>query len=68
MSNQSQDNDGIDERDEFLITPCSSSQSSAIQIHTDTVSHQHSRPVLSGKQKYFSNNLYEKCSRNISLR
>ena len=68
MSNQSQDNDGTDERDEFLITPCSSSQSSAIQIHTDTVSHQHSRPVLSGKQKYFSNNLYEKCSRNISLR
>lgn len=68
MSNESQDNDGIDEREEFLITPCSSSQSSAIQIHTDTVIHQQSRPVLSGKQKYFSNNLYEKCSRNMLLR
>jgi hypothetical protein len=66
MSNIVQDNDGIDEREEFLITPSSSSQSSAIQIHTDT--QHHHRPPISGKQKYFSNTLYEKCSRNMLIR
>jgi hypothetical protein len=65
MSNIIHDNDGIDEREEFLISPSSSSQSSAIQIQTDI---QHHRPPLTGKQKYFSNTLYEKCSRNMLIR
>lgn len=65
MSHIVQENDTIDEHEPCLISPSTSSQSSAIQTHTDI--HQH-RPLITGKQKYFSNNLYEKCSRNVSMR
>ena len=65
MSHIVQENDTIDENEPCLISPSTSSQSSAIQTHTDI--HQHRTPIT-GKQKYFSNNLYEKCSRNVSMR
>jgi len=64
MSNLIHDNDGIDEHEEFLISQSSSSQSLAIHTHADI---EHHRPPLTGKQKYFSNNLYE-YSRNILIR
>lgn len=65
MSHIVQENDAIDEREPCLISPSTSSQSSAIQTHTDIQQH---RTPITGKQKYFSNNLYEKCSRNLSMR
>jgi hypothetical protein len=66
MANIMQDNDGVDEHEQFLASPSSSSQSSTIPvIRTDI---QHHRPPITGKQKYFSNNLYEKCSRNMLIR
>jgi hypothetical protein len=65
MSNLIHDNDGIDEHEEFLISQSSSSQSSAIHTHADI---QHHQPPITGKQKYFSNNLYEKYSRNMLIR
>jgi len=68
MANLMHDNDGIDEREQFLISPSSSSQSSTIppiHIHTDI---QHQRLPITGKQKYFSNTLYERCSRNMLMR
>lgn len=65
MAHIVQENDDIDEREEILISPSISSQSSAIQTHTDIQQH---RTPLTGKQKYFSNTLYEKYSRNMTLR
>ncbi len=65
MTNLMHDNDTLDEREQFLISPSSSSQSSAIHIHSDSQQH---RPSITGKQKYFSNTLYEKCSRNMLIR
>ena len=65
MAHIVQENDGIDEREEALISPSTSSQSSAIQTHTDIQQH---RTHLTGKQKYFSNTLYEKYNRNMTLR
>ncbi|CAF3592278.1 unnamed protein product [Rotaria sp. Silwood1] len=68
MSNLVNENDGIDEHEHEhdLPSPSSSSQSSTIppvQTHT-----QHHRLPLTGKQKYFSNNLYENYNRNMSMR
>ncbi|CAF1065225.1 unnamed protein product [Rotaria sp. Silwood1] len=68
MSNLVNENDGMDkhEHEHDLPSPSSSSQSSTIppvQTHS-----QHHRLPLTGKQKYFSNNLYENYNRNMSMR
>jgi len=67
MSNLIHDDNDTDDREHFLVTPSSSSQSSAIpppvRVHT-----QHPRPTITGKQKYFSNNLYENYNRNVLMR
>jgi len=65
MSNLIHDNDGIDEREEFLISPSSSSPSSVIHTHADF---QDSQRQITGKQKFFPNNLKEKYSRNMLIR
>lgn len=66
MSNIVHDTDGTDDREQFLVSPSTtSSQSSAIHTYTDIQQHRH---PMTGKQKYFSNTLYEKYSRNMLLR
>ncbi|CAF2557290.1 unnamed protein product [Rotaria sp. Silwood2] len=66
MGNLVNENDGIDEHEQYPTSLSSSSQSSTIPAtNTHTQQHQSS---LTGKQKYFSNNLYENYNRNMSMR
>jgi hypothetical protein len=66
MTSSIHENDGIDEPEQFLVSPSSSSQSSTTPtIHSH---HRHHRTPITGKQKYFSNNLYENYSRNTFIR
>ncbi|CAF4971750.1 unnamed protein product, partial [Rotaria magnacalcarata] len=65
MTSLMHDNDGTDEREHYQITPSISSQSSATPT---TIHMQENQSPLTGKQKYFSNNLYENYSRNMSMR
>ncbi|CAF0927939.1 unnamed protein product [Rotaria sordida] len=64
MTDLVNENDGIDEHEQYPTSPSNSSQSSTIA----TTHIQHHRLPLTGKQKYFSNNLYEKYNRNMSMR
>jgi hypothetical protein len=68
MSNLIEEEDGIDDNEQFLVSPSTSSQSSTIPP-TQTCSHaQHHRSPIKGKRKYFSNNLYENYGRNMLMR
>jgi hypothetical protein len=64
MNTMMPDHDGLYEREEFLLSPSNSSQSSTVPIGQAT---SHQRTSLTGKQKYFSNNLYENYHRNLFM-
>ena len=68
MSNLIHEIDEIDEHEQFLNSPSSSSQSSTIPVTHPCTHTKHYQSPVAGKQKYFSNNLYENYSRNMLMR
>lgn len=62
MNNLTPDNETTDDRDRCLLSFSDSSQSSILP--TTNAQLQQPRTPITGKQKYFSNNLYENYSRN----
>ena len=62
------ENDGIDKHKQLLATVSNSSEPlSKLTAHTHIHMQPH-QPSLTAKQKYFSNNLYENCSRHTFRR
>ncbi|CAF1332897.1 unnamed protein product [Adineta steineri] len=70
MDNIMHEDNDIDDREQFLVSPSTSSQSSTMPTtHATTTTHvQHPRMTIPGKQKYFSNNLYENYNRNVLMK
>ncbi|UJR31213.1 hypothetical protein I4U23_018717 [Adineta vaga] len=72
MSNLMHEDNIMDNREQYLVSPSSSCQSTALptaRMNTQLQQQQQQhRTTITGKQKYFSNNLYENYNRNVLMR
>ncbi|CAF1618166.1 unnamed protein product [Adineta ricciae] len=68
MSNLMHEDNQMENQEHSLVTPSSSWQSTTIQLARTNAQTQPHRTMITGKQKYFSNNLYENYNRNIIMR
>ena len=68
MSNLMHEDNQMENQEHSLVTPSSSWQSTTIPTARTNTQAQTHRTMITGKQKYFSNNLYENYNRNIIMR